>query len=183
MNALFDFIGGTDGPWQVIEINNVKGETLERVSHIKIEPSSTSKFNPGVWTLKGVRSNLRYTEKDEQEKLVAIQPDLGRPESNRAALIPIRKSEAWWSLTQNERREIFEKQSNHIQTGLQYLPAIARRLFHCRDLDEPFDFLTWFEYADADSDAFEHLLTALRKTPEWKYVEREVDIRLVKIKF
>src|SRR2546428_7160638 len=32
-----------------------------------------------------------------------------------------------------------------------YLPAIARRLYHCRDLGEPFDFLTWFEYAPADA--------------------------------
>src|SRR5687767_7149157 len=181
MNTLFDFIGGHDGPWQVMEINNVKGKTLEPVSHIKIEPSSTSKFNPGIWTLKGVRSNLRYTEKKEQEKLAAIQADLGRPESNRAALNPIRKSETWWALTQDERREIFEKRSNHIHTGFQYLPAIARRLYHSRDLNEPFDFLTWFEYNEADSEAFEDLVSKLRKTPEWEYVEREVDIRLKKI--
>lgn len=61
------------------------------------------------------------------------------------------------------------------------MPAIARRLYHCRDLGEPFDFLTWFEYASADSDIFEELVVNLRQTEEWSFVEREIDIRLVKI--
>ena len=60
------------------------------------------------------------------------------------------------------------------------MPAIARRLYHCRDFNEPFDFLTWFEYAPKDSDTFEELVRELRKTQEWKYVDREVDIRLIK---
>jgi chlorite dismutase len=99
--------------------------------------------------------------------------------------IPIRKTAEWWALPQDERRRIFESQSRHIAIGLEYLPAIARRLHHCRDLgpDEPFDFLTWFEYAPADAAdaaAFEALVEALRSSPEWAYVDREVDIRLTR---
>jgi hypothetical protein len=60
------------------------------------------------------------------------------------------------------------------------LPAIARRLYHCRDLGQEFDFLTWFEYAPQHATPFEELVQALRETTEWKYVEREVDIRLVR---
>jgi len=77
---------------------------------------------------------------------------------------------------------IFEERSGHVKTGLKYLPAIARRLHHCRDLseNEPFDFLTWFEYAPSDSRAFEELVAELRGSEEWKYVEREVDIRLLR---
>jgi hypothetical protein len=73
-------------------------------------------------------------------------------------------------------------QSEHARIGLRYFPALARRLHHCRDLaeNEPFDFLTWFEYAPADEGTFNTLLEALRATEEWKYVEREVDIRLVR---
>ena len=112
--------------------------------------------------------------------LVAKQPALGRPEAVCAALIPIRKSEAWWDLTQDERREIFETRSEHIKTGLRYLPEVARRLRHSRDLGEPFDFLTWFEYAPEYSAAFEELVVSLRASEEWKYVDREVDIRLVR---
>jgi len=69
----------------------------------------------------------------------------------------------------------------HIATGLVYLPAIARRLHHGRDLGEPFDFLTWFEYASADADAFEDLVARLRRIEHWRYVTREVDIRLVRV--
>jgi hypothetical protein len=63
---------------------------------------------------------------------------------------------------------------------MQYLPAIARRLHHCRDLSEsePFDFITWFEFAPEYEADFDALLKQLRATPEWTYVEREVDIRL-----
>src|SRR5215471_12400037 len=58
-----------------------------------------------------------------------------------------------------------------------YLPAVARRLHHSRELGEPFDFLTWFEYAPEHADAFEEMVRRLRSTAEWRYVEREVDIR------
>jgi hypothetical protein len=112
--------------------------------------------------------------------LVAAQPALDRPEATCAALIPITKTAAWWDLSHDERRDIFERRSSHIATGLRYLPAVARRLHHCRDLGEPFDFLTWFEYAPSDAAAFEELVAALRSTEEWNYVEREVDIRLTR---
>ncbi|HFF8541291.1 TPA: chlorite dismutase family protein, partial [Raoultella ornithinolytica] len=111
----------------------------------------------------------------------AKQPSLGRAEATCAALIPIRKNPSWWGLAQDERRKIFEEQSRHIHIGLQYLPAVARRLHHCRDLgeSEPFDFLTWFEYSPSDEPGFNRLLAELRASVEWKYVDREIDIRLV----
>jgi chlorite dismutase len=134
-----------------------------------------------AWTLRGITSNERYVIREEKSALASKQEGLGRPASKRAALIPIRKTAAWWALPQDERREIFEAQSHHIGVGMRYLPAIARRLHHCRDLgtEEPFDFLTWFEYAPSEVAAFEELLIALRTSPEWKYVDREVDIRLI----
>jgi chlorite dismutase len=79
-----------------------------------------------------------------------------------AALIPIKKSADWWALAQDERRAIFEERSHHIAISLGYLPMVARRLHHSRDLSQPFDFLTWFEYAPAVSDAFEELVGRLR---------------------
>ena len=101
-------------------------------------PSQTS------WRLAGVASHLRYVERPEKTLLAEKQEALGRPEASCAALIPIRKSAAWWELTQEERRHIFEDQSHHIAgSSLKYLPMIARQLYHCRDLGEPFDFLTW----------------------------------------
>jgi hypothetical protein len=131
-----------------------------------------------VWQLRGITSNLRYTNAAERDRLAAAQQGLGRPGATRAALIPVRKVEAWWELPQDERRAIFEEGSRHIAVGLRYLPAVARRLHHSRELGEAFDFLTWFEFARADTDAFEELVAVLRGTEEWRYVDREVDIRL-----
>lgn len=176
-----DFIGGNEGQWIVTQMNLVTGQQMEVVSHLRIEESVTSKLNKGIWTLRGFTSNVRYAEKIEKEKLASTQEGLGRPEATRAALIPIRKNEAWWALAQDERRAIFEKQSHHTETGLKYLPAIARKLYHSKDIREPFDFLTWFEYAPEHSELFEALVEVLRKTEEWKYVDREIDIRLVKV--
>jgi chlorite dismutase len=132
------------------------------------------------WSLRGVRSHLRYVHRPEKTRLDELSPPLGRREATCAALIPIRKSAAWWDLPQDERRAVFEQQSHHISHSMKYLPAIARRLYHARDLGEPFDFLTWFEYAPQDADLFEDLLRMLRATPEWTFVEREVDVRLTR---
>lgn len=85
-------------------------------------------------------------------------------------------------MTQDERRTIFESRSHRTQIGLEYLPAMARRLHHCRDLSEtePFDFLTWFEFAEKDRAEFDKLLARLRASEEWQYVEREVEFRWVR---
>jgi hypothetical protein len=84
-------------------------------------------------------------------------------------------------MAQDERRAIFDERSRHIAVGLDYLPAIARRLHHSRELCEPFDFLTRFEYAPEHGDAFEELARRLRRTEEWRHVDREVDIRLTRL--
>ncbi len=71
--------------------------------------------------------------------------------------------------------------SRHTAIGLSYLPQIARRLHHCRDLGEPFDFITWFDFAPRDEPHFDALLAELRSSEEWTYVEREIDIRLERV--
>lgn len=180
-NRFFTFLGGDTGPWRVRSLRPIIGASLEIPARLEIHSELLSQLPQGAsWLLRGVSSNQRYVNRAEQVSLVAIQPPLGRPEATCAALIPITKTRQWWALTQEERREIFEARSSHIALGLRYLPAIARKLHHCRDLGEPFDFLTWFEYAPSDTVAFEDLLSALRATEEWRYVEREVDIRLVR---
>lgn len=180
---LFQFVGGNTGLWRVVEVNNLMGEPLLEVNRLDVVSGSKleSSFDAG-WVLRGITSNERYVEREEKNTLVDKQQGLGRPEATCAALIPIRKNAAWWALTQDERRRIFEEQSKHIKIGLQYLPAIARRLHHCRDLseNEPFDFLTWFEFAPAHENDFNLMLAELRATDEWKYIDREVDIRLVR---
>lgn len=178
---IFTFVGGDQGIWKVTSVSAVAGASWPRADRLDIVPGIAAPSTAAAaWALRGITSNERYVTREEKTDLVARQEGLGRPAAACGALIPIRKNAAWWALTQDERRAVFEDRSDHIRTGLRYLPAIARRLHHCRDLGEPqpFDFLTWFEFAPGDAPAFDELLAALRATPEWTFVDREVDIRV-----
>lgn len=180
---MFSFMGGDTGPWRVAGMKAVVGEPLPAARRLKIDSSAEMLSDPhSAWVLRGIISNERYVDREERHEIVAKQLGLGRPESTCAALISIRKNTAWWALTQEERLSNFKDQSHHTKIGLECFPTLARRLHHCRDLseNEPFDFLTWFEYAPAEEAAFDKLVAELRAIAEWKYVGREVDIRLVR---
>ncbi|HKO49811.1 MAG TPA: chlorite dismutase family protein [Polyangiaceae bacterium] len=176
------FVGAETGSYRVLSMSAVVGAQLAPVAAVTSHPLHlAASAAPGAaWVLRGTNSAVRYVERTEAEALGPVQPALGRPDCALAALIPIRKSDAWWNLPQDARREIFEARSNHIASCLKYLPAIARRLHHGRELGEPFDFLTWFEYAAEHAELFEELVQLLRASEEWKYVDWEVDIRLLK---
>jgi len=180
---LSTFIAGKKGDWIIQEVRAVTGEGLSMAQKLQImEGGSPDPSMAAVWSLEGVTSHERYTSREEKDQLKSVQPGLGRPEATRAALIPIRKSPEWWAMTQDERQKIFTEQSHHTAIGMKYLPAVARRLYHCRDLamPQPFDFLTWFEFAPSDEPAFDRLLEELRAKPEWNFVERETEIRLIR---
>lgn len=178
---LISFTAGATGAWRIERIAPVRGESLPDASRLDVcEGGEAASDVRPVWRLSGATAELRYTTGMERATLAAAQAPLGRPAATRAALIPIRKSAVWWNLAQDERRAIFEERSGHIAIGLDYLPAVARRLHHCRGLGGPFDFLTWFEYAPEHAAAFDAMLDRLRATEEWCYVDREVDIRLVR---
>ena len=173
---LVTFTGGSAGEWSIERLVPVAGEPLPDGSDRLEVVAGTSLASGSRWTLRGVTSNMRYTTKAEAQTLNTKQPPLARADATCAVLIPIRKSAAWWALAQDERRAIYEERSNHTTIGLQYLPKVARRLHHSRDLGEPFDFLTWFEFAPEHEDAFIELLGRLREREEWHYVERELEI-------
>ena len=171
------FAGGDVGAWRIQSIEPYRGESLPGAARLAVLDGHVSP--PGAaWALRGSTSNHRYITRDEKLALAARQEGLGRPQATCASLIPIKKSDAWWELAQDERRRIFEESSRHVAGTLEFLPAIARRLHHCRELGEPFDFLTWFEYAPADAARFDELLARLRATEEWRFVEREAHVRL-----
>ncbi len=173
------FSAGARGDWRIDRIAPVIGERLPAAERLSLADDGPS-GHQAAWRLRGVVGHARYSTTSELKQLTAVSPPLGRPEATVAALIPIKKSEAWWAMGQDERRAIFEDSSQHIARSMRHLPAIARRLHHARDLGEPFDFLTWFEYAPDYADAFESLVSELRATAEWRFVEREVDIRLAR---
>jgi hypothetical protein len=178
------FLAGASGRWRITHIAQRTGPSLPAAARLDVRPghdpaaSADPAAAPAAWALRGSTGHQRYVEQAEKRQLVAVQAGLERKEATCAALIPIRKSAAWWELAQDERRKIFEEVSRHTAASMKYLPAIARRLYHSRELGEPFDFLTWFEFAPEHASLFEELVGMLRATEEWTYVEREVDLRL-----
>jgi hypothetical protein len=172
------FNGGPRGAWQVVRQGPIKGAGLDKVTHVERGAKAET---DAAWALSGVTSNLRYTNAAEKKVLDATPSVLAKPGA-RAALIPITKSAAWWAMAQDERRAVLEDRSRHIAIGSDYLSIISRQLVHCRDLPgAPFDFLTWFEFAPADEGRFDELLGKLRATPEWGFIDREVELRLEKV--
>jgi hypothetical protein len=171
------FVAKEGGKYEIERIRTITGEELPRATHLSVHHELVSHPH-GAWALRGVTGHVRYVERAEKAALDPASPGLGRPEATCAALIPIRKSAAWWALPQDERRAIFEQRSRHIADSMSYLPRIARRLYQARELGEHFDFLTWFEFAPEHAAAFDDLLAMLRGREEWTFVEREVEIRL-----
>jgi chlorite dismutase len=182
MKNHYAFVGGSVGQWAVCSQEAISGAALQPVQRIEVVNAPPANLaNKGAWVLQGFTSNVRYATRQELGKLQSVQEGLNRHNALCAAMIPIKKNGHWWALSQDERRAIFEEQSHHTAIGLKYLPAIARQLHHSRDLGEPFDFITWFEFAPEHTALFNDLLHQLRSTTEWQFVEREMDIRLERL--
>jgi chlorite dismutase len=180
--VLVSFVGGDTGAWRIDAVAQVTGATLPQAARLDVIERAIVAPAPGAaWILRGSTGHARYTARDELRSLRSRQEGLSRPAASRAALIPIRKTEEWWELAQDERRTIIEERSRHIAIGLEYLPAVARRLHHSRELGDEFDFLTWFEFAPEDESGFDRLVQRLRDTEEWRYVDREVEVRLTRL--
>jgi hypothetical protein len=171
------FVAGAVGRYRIESITAICGEGLALAERLDVRDELTP-APEGVWCLRAVTGHVRYVERSEKTTLDPVSPPLGRAEAVCCAMIPIRKSDAWWALPQDERRAIFEQRSRHIADTLKYLPRVARRLYHARELGGPFDFVTWFELAPEHLSAFDDLLALLRSREEWQYVEREVEVRL-----
>lgn len=179
--TLFNYVGGSTGEWRITNVVNHSGSALKPASHISITNGELTRIPAGTsWVLRGVVNNTRYVTREERFDRL-IRPAIPYSDTATcAALIPIRKSHAWWKLAKADRREIVEERSRRITNGFGFIPAIARRLQYSRDLGEPFDFVTWFEYDVGDASIFDELVNVLRTSEEWNYVEREIDIRLVR---
>lgn len=177
------FVGGRTGSLRVLSHMTISGDPIQEVDAIDMMPGLATDLPTGtVWALHGVASNERYTTRVEKTELTSRQARIGRPEATSSALILLRKRAEWWALAQDERRAILEEDSHHIGIGMRYLPAVARRLLHCRDLahEAPFDFIGFLDFAPENEAACDEMLSQLRATEEWSFMDREIDIRLVR---
>jgi len=179
-NSIVSFVAGPEGPWRIDGILAPKGETLPPASRLAMVEGDGTEGAGSRWALRGMVGPAIYANQAETDALAAKQEPLGRPDARCATLIAVRKSPAWWAMSHDERRGVIEERSHHMAVGLESLPAIARRLHHAHELSEPFDFLSWFEYAPDDQAAFEELVNRMRQTEEWSFVEREVDVRVTR---
>lgn len=175
------FIAGDRGSWEVLSMAAVVGQPLEPAPFFDVRNEYLMRAPVDFrWLLRGVTSRKSVGSRCDDVFEMLPQPQLGRASATCAAFIPLKKKEAWWGLSEGEKREIQEGEVLKAGSSLKRLHGIAKQLHHCRDLGEPFDFLAWFEYSLEESGAFEEMLAALRASHEWGYVEREVDVRLVR---
>lgn len=149
-------------------------------------PSATREARrPPVFRVPATIQQLHYTGRDEREDLRVKSSQGSGP---CAVIIPIRKSEAWWAMAQDERQSFFapsKRGRGHTAIGFPYADRIFRRLYHARYVapvapgNEAWDFVTYFEFASSEEALFRALLAELRdplSNPEWTFVEREMEI-------
>src|SRR5436190_494623 len=135
----------------------------------------TGLVRPPVFTGNAMH-NLAYARQRLQEP---------GPAMPNAFLLPMSKTAAWWSKDWMERHTYFlprfddagrRRSEGHALAASEGVAAIMRRTY--RHPSEPapagsYDFVTYFECADADVPVFHRVCASLRdagRNPEWSYV-------------
>lgn len=92
--------------YQIDKVMCVKGEPIRGIEPATVleRVEDAAPFSQSAGPLIGCTQHLLYTHQQERRELSAISA----PESGpTAVLIPIRKSETWWALAQDEREQLF----------------------------------------------------------------------------
>lgn len=132
-----------------------------------------------------VTRQLNYTDARTLNRLKQNAPKRGNGIAQpNAVVFPLSKTPEWWALPTDARNAYFhqnpalfgKKHMGHNEVGFLYISKIFRKLYHARFAGSRQDFMTYFEFADADQAAFDSLMRGLRDVkvnPEWKYVVEE----------
>ncbi len=175
-----------EAPSNLMQSKNV----LRIETSIPFSEDTLSQGDSSVIQFHGIRQHLHYTSETQRQELSKdARPEVEPSDHTTAVLIPIRKSEEWWKLSQDQRQAYFQKSDTrpgHTAIGLKYVDRVFRKLYHSRYLNAAlgYDFLTYFEFEDVYVDDFKALLAELRDTninPEWAYVNREFEIWMTKV--
>jgi hypothetical protein len=98
-----------------------------------------------------------------------------------AFLLPLRKTAEWWAKDWMERHTYLLPRydanghmvsEGHALAASAGIPALMRRTYRSSE-NSDYDFLTYFECADADVETFHAVCAALRdvqRNPEWRFV-------------
>jgi len=139
-----------------------------------------------VETLAGVQRPRSYTSYAMTQFAYAHAMPPGRGDKHPlAAVTPMNKTGSWWLMDFLHRESFFlpryDENENMVVKGHSLacaagVPGISRRLVHAPEgygLPGNYDFVGYFEFAEADALVFREVMAALRDTklnPEWKYV-------------
>jgi len=135
-----------------------------------------------IRVLAGMVAPTRYTGGAMHDFAYATQraQEPGEAMPN-AFILPLRKLPEWWAKDWMERHTYFLPRydadgrmaaEGHALAASAGVPALMRRTYRCAD-DADYDFLTYFECADADVPVFQRVCAALRdvrRNPEWAFV-------------
>jgi hypothetical protein len=154
----------------------------------ELECDILRRVGPGVdlLSIDGAERSPRYTsaEMHGYAYRTAAQRTGGRIARN-AIILPMNKSEGWWSKSALERHRYFyphqdpgtgEHVKGHAQSAEAGIATIFRKLYHNPDgYQRPgeYDFITYFECTDEHLATFDCVRAALRdqkQNPEWSYV-------------
>ena len=146
-----------------------------------LEPAGGS-----VETLFGVQKPRSYTSHAMTQYAYtrAQQPGPGSAHPM-GVVTPMNKSAQWWGLDWMHRESFFlprydakERMAvkGHALAADEGIACITRRLVHAPDgygKEDSYDFIGYFEFAEADASTFSEVMAALRdvkQNPEWDYV-------------
>ena len=134
-----------------------------------------------VEILRGTVQPMRYTGNAMHEFAYARQRTQESGESMpNAFLLPLKKLPEWWAKDWMERHTYLLPRydpdgrmisEGHALAASAGIPALMRRTYRCANPE--YDFLTYFECADADVATFHAVCAALRdlrRNPEWRFV-------------
>jgi hypothetical protein len=142
---------------------------------------------PRARRLDGVVRPKQYTSASIHDfayaRQVTPQPAAAMPH---AWLVPMRKTDAWWQKDWMERHTYFlprysddgrRQSEGHVLAAAAGVACLVRRTYRAADLPAPsggYDFVNYFECADADVPTFHAVCDRLRDVtlnPEWRFVQ------------
>ena len=139
-----------------------------------------------VETLTGVQRPRSYTSHAMTQYAYARAQQPGPGSAHPLGVVtPMNKSAQWWSMDWMHRESFFlpryDDKENMVVKGHALaadagIACITRRLVHAADGyggDGSYDFVGYFEFAEADAATFSTVMAALRDTaqnPEWAYI-------------
>src|SRR5262245_2842865 len=143
--------------------------------------------NGEVETLVGVQKPRSYTSyaMTQFAYAPALPPTPGA-QCPLGVVTPLNKTPAWWTMDWMRRESFFLPRydaqghliaQGHALAAAAGIPCITRRLVHHPDgygRQNGYDFVGYFEFAEADAPTFRAVMAALRdvaQNPEWAYVK------------